>query len=113
MTNVLMENPRLVLIPRKARVCGFRRTLTRGLALSVAVLLALFVIQIASHVHANDQNQSACNRCQVAHLGLALIKNNTLLRAPLLGVGRISTFILIFHQVLFLQFSSSRAPPSA
>jgi hypothetical protein len=108
-----MKNARRALVPRKARARRVRRTLTQGLALGVAVLLALFLFQVASHVHANDRNQSACNRCQLAHLGLALVKKNTLLRVPHLAVGRIFTFTPIFHQVLFLQFSSSRAPPSA
>jgi hypothetical protein len=102
-----------MLIPAKACAHKYRQRLTRGVALTIAVLLALFLFQIASHVHPNDQNETACNRCQLAHLGLALVRSNTVLPAPLLAVGRTLPVVLIFHLVLFLQFSSCRAPPSA
>ena len=94
-------------------VDGAKKTLTRLLALSLVMLFAVFVSQVASHSHANGQNEAACQVCQAAHLGPAAQAGILLLHAPLLSTGYVQPFLLAFHEELFFHDSPSRAPPSA
>ena len=90
-----------------------RRNSIRLAALTIAVFLALFLFQVTSHFHANGQDQAACNRCQLAHVGIAFEKINLFSPAPLPAVGRAIALVLTFHPDPISDRSLSRAPPVA
>ena len=89
----------------------FKDSARRLAALSLAVLLALFLIQISSHLHPNHPDEAACSRCHLSHAGLALGTTNLFLVAPLFAVGHALPFVAIHPQDPQFQYSSTRAPP--
>lgn len=108
----LTPNPAHAVIPEEASKRMPRQNLARVVAFILAVLLALFLFQIAAHLHPNGRDEAACNRCQLAHLGLVFARSNFFLPTPLLAIGRALPLVLTFHPELFLHYSSCRAPPS-
>jgi len=90
-----------------------RRNSVRVLALTLAVLFALFAAQALIHSHVEGQNEAACQLCQAAHLGSAPTAGTASLVSPLLAAGYVQPFIVTIHQELFFHDSPSRAPPSA
>jgi hypothetical protein len=90
-----------------------RRTLDRLVAFSLVMLFVVFVSQVASHSHANGQNEATCQVCHATQLGPAPQAGILLLHAPLLSTGYIQPFLRAFHEELFFHDSPSRAPPSA
>lgn len=86
---------------------------TRVLALTLAVLLAVFLTQVATHTHENGQSETTCQICQAVHLG-------TILPSAALSVhifcpqpeGDVVPFVVAYHNELFVHDSPSRAPPS-
>ena len=90
-----------------------RRRLVRLLALSLAVVLVVFVAQAASHSHVKGQNEATCQVCQAAHFGPAPQAGILLLHAPLLSTGYVQQFLSGLHEQFFFHDSPSRAPPSA
>lgn len=87
--------------------------LAEGVALTLALLLTLFLIQAASHLHANGQDEANCNRCQMAHHGFGLATSYLVLPTPLGAADRVCSLVLTSYRNLFANYSSSRAPPSA
>jgi len=87
--------------------------LARVLAITLALLFAVFYVQSLSHSHANGLDEAACQLCQAAHIGSAPASIAPLLFTPLLTTGYVQPFVLAFHQELFFHDSPSRAPPSA
>ncbi len=85
----------------------------RVLALTLAVLFALFAAQALIHSHVEGQNEAACQLCQAAHLGSAPTAGTASLVSPLLATEYVQPFIVTIHQELFFHDSPSRAPPSA
>ena len=90
-----------------------RGTSGRVLALTLAVLFALFASQALIHTHVEGQNEAACQLCQAAHLGSAPTAGIASLVSPLLATGYVQPLIVTVHQELFFHDSPSRAPPSA
>src|SRR5215467_9144262 len=90
----------------------FRQSLRGAAALVLAVLLGLFLVQTASHLHENHRDEAACNRCHLAHVSLALGSNNSSLFVPLPVTATAFPLVLTFHQDPFSPHSSSRAPPA-
>src|SRR5215469_2323291 len=87
--------------------------LPRLLALSLAVLLVVFVCQAASHLHANGQGEATCQVCQAAHVAPAPQAGILVLHAPFAATGYVQPFLSSLHEELFFHDSPSRAPPSA
>ena len=79
----------------------FRR-LARPVALTLALLSLVFLLQVTPHSHANGQDEAACRLCQVAHLGVA----------PAVVVVSFSTPIVSFGEVVVCLEVSSAEPPS-
>lgn len=98
-----------------ARLSGllFGSSPRRLAALSLALLLVLFLFQTASHLHPNQRDDAACSRCHLSHVGLALGKTNFFLGAPLSLEGQTLPFIPIHPQDPWFQYSPSRAPPAS
>jgi hypothetical protein len=87
--------------------------LVRVLALTLAVLLVLFVGQALSHSHARGQSEAACQVCQAAHIGSAPKALTASLFSPLQAIGYVQLFVVTFHQEFFFHDAPSRAPPTA
>jgi len=81
-------------------------------ALTLAVLSVLFVAQALAHTHSKGQNEAACQVCQAAHLGSALIAGAASLVSLLLATGYVHPFIVTVHQEFLFHDSPSRAPPT-
>jgi hypothetical protein len=90
-----------------------RPELLRVLALTLAVLFAVFCVQTLSHSHANGQDEAACQICQAAHIGPAPVSVTPLLLSPFVTTGFVQPFVVTFHQKFFFHECHSRAPPSA
>jgi hypothetical protein len=90
-----------------------RRDLVRVFALSLAVLLVLFIGQALNHSHLKGQNEASCQVCQAAHLGSGPKALGASLSSPLLAIGYVQPFVATIHQKFFFHDAPSRAPPSA
>jgi len=88
------------------------QTLTRVLAITLIVLLGVFLTQAATHTHQNGQNETTCQVCQSAHLGPTLPSGISSVLVPLRPEGYVEPFVAAFHQEFFFHDSPSRAPPS-
>lgn len=113
MLQLLSPNPKRKESREGTVLRSSRQSLLRLAALSLAVLLALFLVQVTTHFHANGQEQAACNRCHLAHLAIGFEKTHLFLPAPLLAVGWGFELILTVHNDPVSLHSSSRAPPTA
>jgi hypothetical protein len=89
-----------------------KHNLVRLLVLTLAALVVVFCAQALSHSHTNGQDEASCQICQAAHIGSAPASVVPLLFTPLLSIGYLQPFVLVFHQELFFHDSPSRAPPS-
>jgi len=89
-----------------------RPNAVRVLALTLAVLFALFAAQALTHSHADGQNEATCQLCQAAHLGSAATAGTASLVSPLVAAGYVQPFVVTIHQELFFHDSPSRAPPT-
>src|SRR6266481_25479 len=90
-----------------------RRTAIRALALTLAVLFALFAAQALTHSHTDRQHEATCQVCQAAQLGSAATAGTASLVSPLVAAGYVQPFVVTIHQELFFHDSPSRAPPTA
>jgi hypothetical protein len=85
---------------------------TRVSIFVLAVLLAVFLTQVATHIHQDGQNETSCQVCQAAHLS-SILPSATLLLvfvAPQ-TVGYVKAFVVAYHSEVFVHDSPSRAPP--
>jgi hypothetical protein len=90
-----------------------RPDLVRVLALSMAVLFAVFVAQALDHSHVKGQNEAACQVCQAAHIGSGPKALAPSLFSPLVAIGYIQPLVVTIYQEFFFHDAPSRAPPSA
>lgn len=87
--------------------------IARGLALALAVVSLLFLLQVTPHGHASGQDEATCRLCQAAHIGVAPALAAVALSVPLVELG------VVFPQAAeraletFTDNSPSRAPPSS
>jgi hypothetical protein len=86
--------------------------ISKPLALVLALLSFLFLLQVTPHGHANGQDEAACRLCQVAHLGVAAAVTAVCLNIPLVPVGQVTPSAPLAKAEIFFAHSSSRAPPS-
>ena len=84
----------------------------RSLALVLALLSIVFLLQVTPHGHTNGQNEAACRLCQVAHVGVTPALAVVSLALPLIAVGRVVPAVLDCEPESFLADSFSRAPPT-
>jgi len=84
----------------------------RPALVGLAVLALVFLLQIATHGHANNQDDPACLLCQVVHGGAALAIAMVILSAPLMVLGEVCAPRLLAEREAFFFQSPSRAPPS-
>jgi hypothetical protein len=89
-----------------------RGNLTRVLAVTLALVFAVFLTQVATHTHQDGQNETTCQVCQAAHLGTILPSAAFSAHIPLQPAGYVEPLVVAFHQEFFFHDSPSRAPPS-
>ena len=83
------------------------------LALGVALCTLSFVVLSSTHIHSEDQNDSACRLCQAAHVSIAPAPALAVLPAPLGVRAEIGAQASAVALGLFLHSARSRAPPAA
>ena len=88
-----------------------RRRLDECLALALALLSLVFLLQVTAHSHANGHDEAACRLCQVAHLGVIPTVSGIASSIPLAPVSAVATFTLGIVSESFLSHSDPRAPP--
>jgi hypothetical protein len=90
-----------------------RRRLARSLALALALLSLVFLLQVTPHGHANGHDEAACRLCQAAHLGVVPTVSSITASVPLVPVSEVATLSLGIVSESFLSHSDPRAPPLA
>jgi hypothetical protein len=86
---------------------------TRVSTLALAVLLVVFLTQVATHIHQDGQSETSCLVCQAAHFS-SILPSATLLLvfvAPQ-TIGYVAAFVVVYHSEVFVHNSPSRAPPA-
>jgi hypothetical protein len=84
----------------------------RVLALALALLSVVFLVQSLTHFHTTGQDEAACQICQAAHIGPAPAARVELQVSALLVAGYVQPFVAKIHQELFSHDCPSRAPPT-
>jgi len=87
------------------------RNSTRVLAFTLAVVFALFFVEVAIHTHANGQDDPSCQVCQGAHVAPAPL-TTALAANPLHALGYVRPTVDIVLQEVLLADCPSRAPPT-
>lgn len=87
------------------------RTTTRVMALSLALLLGVFLTLVVAHSHQDGQSETTCQVCQAAHIAPAPL-TATLAVHALIAIEYVRTYSVAFDQEFFFHDSPSRAPPS-
>ena len=90
-----------------------RHSPLRVLALSLALLSVLLLVQGLTHFHSTGQDEAACQICQAAHIGPAPASRVELQVSFLLIAGYVQPFVAKnIYQELFSHHCPSRAPPT-
>jgi hypothetical protein len=96
---------------------GFtRKTGGRGaksLAIAVALLSLIFLLQVTPHGHANGQDEAACRLCQAAHVSAIPAISGVVLSVPFEAVGEVTSPRVLVITESFSRHSDPRAPPQA
>jgi hypothetical protein len=90
----------------------FLRRVAKPFAFALALLSLVFLLQVATHSHANGHDEPACRLCQVAHLGVAPAVAALVLSVPLVSFGHVAANVTLEVSEYFSEDSPSRAPPS-
>ena len=95
------------------QVLGQRRSqaLTKSLAVALALLSLLFLLQVTPHGHANGQDEAACRLCQAAHMGVIPTISGIVLSIPLAPVSEVEASEIAAVAESFFSHSDPRAPP--
>lgn len=89
------------------------RNAVRIAAIALGVCTLLFVALSTAHIHNSGQDDSACNLCQAAHVGISAAVQADALPAPLIQRAELPQAIGFVTLELFLHNAPSRAPPAA
>lgn len=90
----------------------FGGRLAKPVALGLALLSFIFLLQVTPHGHASNQDDPACLLCQVAHVGVAPAITAPTLNIPLVPIGEVAVAAVVAETESFFSHSCSRAPPS-
>ena len=89
----------------------------RRIASTVAIALALvsivFLLQVTPHGHANGHDEAACRLCQAAHISAIPAVSGVILSVPLVAFGKVTTVGVVSPVESFSSHADSRAPPAA
>ncbi len=87
------------------------RPLAKSLALALALLSLLFLLQVTPHGHANGQDEAACRLCQAAHLGVIPTVFGIVSSVPLVPIREVVVLNFEVTTESFFSHSDPRAPP--
>jgi hypothetical protein len=87
------------------------RRLARPLALTLALLSLIFLLQVTPHGHANGHDEAACRLCQAAHVSSTPAVSGIVLSIPLVPVGETAAPTAGTPTESFFSHSDPRAPP--
>jgi hypothetical protein len=90
-----------------------RRRMAASLALGLALLSLVFLLQVTPHGHANGQDEAACRLCQAAHISAVPAVSGIVLSASLVPVDVVEAPIARPTAESFFSHSDPRAPPTA
>jgi hypothetical protein len=88
------------------------RRLARSLALALALLSLVFLLQVTPHGHSNSQDEAACRLCQAAHVSAIPVVSGIVLSVPLVAVGEVAAPNALVSTESFFSHSDPRAPPA-
>lgn len=88
------------------------RQLAKPLALTLALISLVFLLQVVPHGHAKGQNEAACRICQAAHVSATPAVSGITLSVPLVAIGEIAEVTFGSATETFLRHSDPRAPPA-
>jgi hypothetical protein len=89
-----------------------RRRIAKQLAIALALLAVVFLLQVIPHEHTNGQNEAACLLCQAAHLRATPAVSGTVLSTPLVQLGDVTASNASATTECFFSHSDPRAPPA-
>src|SRR5438309_10012200 len=79
------------------RADNVRQNWARALALGLSLLVVLFVLQAGPHAHQYGQDETTCQLCQVAHIGIRPAVVGPILPTPLLTTGKVQPLTFVFR----------------
>jgi hypothetical protein len=85
----------------------------RSIAIALALLSLIFLLQVTPHEHANGQDEAACRLCQVAHVSTIPTVSGIVFSVPLVVVGEVATPRVLTASDSFFFHADPRAPPVA
>jgi hypothetical protein len=89
-----------------------KRRGTGALALVLAVLCLVFLLQVTPHEHTNAQDEATCQFCQVAHVSAIPAVSGIVLNVRLLPLGEARAPEILTTRESFSRHSDPRAPPA-
>jgi hypothetical protein len=87
------------------------RRLARSLALALALLSLVFLLQVTPHGHTNSQDEANCRLCQAAHVSATPVVSGIVLSVPLVAVGEVAAPSAPVSTESFFSHSDPRGPP--
>jgi hypothetical protein len=84
----------------------------RSIAVALALLSLIFLLQVTPHEHANGQDEAACRLCQVAHVSAIPAVSGIVSSVPLVAVGEITAPRVLAASESFFFHADPRAPPA-
>jgi hypothetical protein len=84
----------------------------RSIAVALALLSLIFLLQVTPHEHANGQDEAACRLCQVAHISAIPALSGIVFSVPLVPVGEVAAPRVLAATESFFIHADPRAPPA-
>lgn len=84
----------------------------RSIAVALALLSLVFLLQVTPHEHAKGQDEAACRLCQVAHVSVIPAVSGIVFSVPLVPVGEVAAPRVLAASESFFFHADPRAPPA-
>jgi hypothetical protein len=84
----------------------------KSVAVTLALLSLVFLLQVTPHEHANGQDEAACRLCQAAHVSAIPAVSGTVLSVPLVAIGEVAAPRVQATSESFPLHADPRAPPA-
>jgi len=84
----------------------------KAIAIALALLSLIFLLQVTPHEHANGQDEAACRLCQAAHVSVIPAVSGIAFSVPLVPVGEVAAPRVPFTSESFPLHADPRGPPA-
>ena len=84
----------------------------KSVAVTLALLSLVFLLQVTPHEHANGQDEAACRLCQAAHVSAIPAISGIGYSVPLVAVGEVAAPRVLATSESFPLHADPRAPPA-